>query len=75
MFEDILEKTSWERGERVLLSVIITLNDLAEMGILTEGPFEIVDIEKAKEIAGDITPTEDEVKEIMAWMKVEGYME
>ena len=45
------------------------------MGIFTEGPFEIVDIEKAKEIAGDISPTEDEVKEIIVWMKAEGYME
>ena len=75
MFEDILEKKDWTREERVLLSVIITLNDLAEMGIFTEGQFEIVDIEKAKEIAGDISPTEDEVKEIIVWMKAEGYME
>ena len=75
MFEDILEKKDWTREERVLLSVIITLNDLAEMGIFTEGPFEIVDIEKAKEIAGDISPTEEEVNSIIVWMKEEGYME
>ena len=75
MFEDILERTSWTREERVLLSTIITLNDLAEIGIFTEGPFQIVDIERAKEIVGDITPTEEEVKEVIAWMKHEGYME
>lgn len=75
MFEDILEKTIWTREEKVLLSVIITLNDLAEMGIFTEGPFKVMDIEKSKEIVGDITPTEEEVKTIIAWMIHEGYME
>jgi len=75
MFEDILEKTSWEREERVLLSVIITLNTLTDKGILSEGPFEIPDMERALEVVGDVVPTEDEIKEVIGWMKAEGYME
>ena len=74
MFEDILEKTSWERGEKVLLSVIITLNTLADKGILSEGPFDIPDMERALEVVGDVVPTEDEIKEVIGWMKAEGYM-
>lgn len=75
MFEDILKKKSWSREEKVLLSVIIHLNDLAEMGIMTEGPFQILDMERAKEIVGDIKPTEDEITNIVVWMKEKGYMQ
>jgi len=74
MFEDILEKTSWTRGERVLLSVIISLNSLAEVGILSEGPFVISNMEKAKEIVGDVSPTQDEIAEVIGFFKQEGYM-
>jgi hypothetical protein len=74
MFEDILEKEDWTRGERVLLSIIMTLNSLADQGILTNGPFIIIDMEKAKEIVGDIKPTQDEIEEIIEWLKIEGYM-
>ena len=75
MFEDILEKKDWSREERVLLSVIIHLNTLTEAGLLSEGPFLITDMEKAKEIVGDIILTNDEIKEVICWMKSEGYME
>jgi len=74
MFEDILEKKDWTRGERVLLSIIMTLNSLADQGILTNGPFIITDMEKAREIVGDIEPTQDEMEEVIEWLKMEGYM-
>jgi hypothetical protein len=31
-------------------------------------------MEKAKEIVGDIKPTQDEIEEIIEWLKIEGYM-
>lgn len=74
MFEDILEKKDWTREERVLLSIIMNLNSLADQGILTNGPFIITDMEKAKEIVEDIKPTQDEIEEIIEWLKIEGYM-
>lgn len=74
MFEDILDKQDWTREEKVLLYVIMELENLAKMGLVTEGPLQIVDMEKAKEVIGDIIPTGDEIEEVMYWMKSEGYI-
>ena len=74
MFEDILEKTTLTHEEKVLLSVIKTLNDLTEMGILSGGAFTFPDPKKVDEILEDFEPTEDEIKEVMAWMAEKGYI-
>jgi hypothetical protein len=74
MFEDILEKSSLNHNEKVLLSVIRTLNELVEMGILSDGPFTFPDPKKVDEILGDFKPTEQEIKRTMTWMKSEGYI-
>ena len=63
-----------KREEKVLLYVIMELETLAKMGLFTEGTFKIADEEKAKEVIGDIVPTEDEIKTIMYWMKGQEYI-
>ena len=74
MFEDILEKTVLTHEEKVLLSVIKTLDELRDMGILSGGAFTFPDPERVDEILGDFQPTEDEIKEVMAWMAEKGYI-
>lgn len=74
MFEDILDKTNWTKEEKILLYVIRTLNELADMGLVTEGPFKIADMEKANEVIGDFEPTNDEIEQTMYWMKDKGYL-
>jgi c-di-GMP-related signal transduction protein len=75
MFEDILEKSSLNHNEKVVLSVIRTLNELVEKGILSEGPFTFPDPKKVDEILGDFQPTEDEIRDTIIWMKSKGYMQ
>lgn len=75
MFEDLLEKTSFTHGEKLILYVIRTLNEIVEMGLLSKGPFVFTDPEKVNEVLEDFRPEDKEIEETIVWMKMEGYIE
>jgi len=72
MFEDILEKENYSREEKAILYVIMAMDEMVEMGIFTEGPYEIADKEKATEILEGFTPTEEEIQQVVLWLVAEG---
>ena len=60
------------RSQKTLLYVINILNDLAEMGILSKGPF-VID-ERSKGLIKDFKPTEDEMEHAIIELKIGGYV-
>jgi hypothetical protein len=60
------------REQKTILFVINTLNELADEGILTKGPFEIDPEYKA--IIKSFNPTPEEIKEVIDLLRLEGYI-
>lgn len=67
--------TELSHGEKCLLFVVKALEDLHELGLMTEGPWKIAaSDEQVKELLGDFNPTPQEIESVILWMKEEGYM-
>lgn len=72
---DELGKVELSHGEKCLLFVVKALEDLVELGLVSEGPWKInATNEQVKEMLGDFKPTPEEIEQVILWMKSEGYM-
>lgn len=60
------------RTDKTILFVIQSLNELAEIGIITGGGLNID--ERAKEIIKDFKPTGDEIREVILSLKRQGFI-
>lgn len=60
------------RMDKTVLFVIQSLNELAEIGIMSNGSLSID--ERAKESIKDFEPTKDEMREVISSLKKQGYI-
>jgi len=59
---------------KCLLWAIRTLEKLHHLGLVTEGPFRISKPEWVDEVLKDFKPSQEDIHEVMMWMKKEGYI-
>ena len=68
-------KSQLSHQEKCLLFVVKALEELVELGLVSEGPWKIAATdEQVKEMLGDFKPTPEEIEQVILWMKSEGYM-
>jgi len=65
-------EVSLSRQDKCVIFVIKTMNELIEKGFLTGSAFTIS--KEAEEIAKNFKPTLDEIKEVVMWFKMGGYI-
>jgi len=59
---------------KCLLWTIRALDKLHKLGLVSEGPFRINNVEWANELLGDFKPAMQDIEDVMTWMKKEGFV-